>query len=104
MNPNLSPWLYQPVHNIYLLIYSETGIFGIGAFALLIIFLLRDFLKGAVFRFGGYVILFPFVGMLLIGLTDHFLWTLHQGRLIFWLSLSLLTYINRNDIIKDRVR
>ena len=28
-DPNLPRSLYQPVHNIYLLIYSETGIWGI---------------------------------------------------------------------------
>ncbi len=91
-NPNLPPWLYQPVHNIYLLVYSETGILGIGALILFIVFLFRDFLKGAFFRSGGgYAILFPFVAVLLVGLSDHFLWTLQEGRLIFWLSAGLLT-------------
>lgn len=99
---NFVPWLmtqnlhinrevYQPVHNIYLLIYSETGIVGIALFILFLSFLLYDFYNRLGFKklyhfsFGLIIIT-----ILITGLFDHFLWTIQTGRLIFFLSLGLL--------------
>ncbi len=79
--PNLSSGLYQPVHNIYLLIYAETGILGIAAFILFLILLLL--------RCRNIPVLILTFSVLAIGLFDHFLWTLQQGRIILWSVLAL---------------
>lgn len=78
---------YQPVHNIYLLISSETGYVGLGTFLL---FLLSLFIGG--FRkIKSFAFLAFGFSFLLIGFFDHFLWTLQQGSLLFWSSLAMMT-------------
>jgi|SRR3989338_3017648 len=88
-NPMEAFWLYQPVHNIYLLIYSETGLFGISAFILFIFLLIRNCLGQLEIRSIRLIFLACFI---FIGLFDHFLWTLQQGRLVFWGVLTLLSF------------
>jgi len=90
--PNLPPYVYQPVHNIYLLIYSENGIFAAGAFVVFLWLLVNDFVKKTkMVRFYHYSFLFVVLSFFFIGLFDHFLWTLQQGRLMFWLLCAGLT-------------
>ena len=98
--PFLLQYAYQPVHNIYLLIYSETGILGLTAFLLFIIFLIKDFISGTRLKKSyDLSMLFFFCSILFIGFFDHFFFTLQQGRLIFWSGLGLLTYLSNSDII-----
>ena len=93
-NPNLPSHVYQPVHNIYLLIYSETGLAGITMFLLFLFFLLKNsYSKKTI----GYWLLA--IGFLFIGLFDHFLFTIQQGRFVFWLGLTLLAI---GDIIGEQ--
>jgi hypothetical protein len=93
-DPFLPFYAYQPVHNIYLLIYSEAGILGIASFLAFLYFVIRDFifktrLKKA-YHFSSLVILGSF---LFIGFFDHFLWDLQQGRFILWFCLALLAFL-----------
>ncbi len=90
-NPNLPRYMYQPVHNIYLLIYSETGIIGFIMFLLFLAGLLYEFVKKTRLRdLKHYSFLLVAVSVLFIGLFDHFLLTLQQGRFVFWLGLTIL--------------
>jgi hypothetical protein len=90
-NLHLSYNLYQPVHNIYLLIYSETGIVGIGLFLIFIILLWYNFWQRLGFKklyhFSFSLII---ISICIFGLFDHFLWTIQAGRLMLWLALGLL--------------
>ncbi len=98
-DPNLPRHLYQPVHNIYLLIFSETGILGISAFVAFLVFLIRDFiLRTKMERFHHYSVMLIFSSFLFMGLFDHFLWTIQQGRFVFWLVLSVLAIEENDDI------
>ena len=98
--PNLPRNIYQPVHNIYLLIYSETGILGISAFILFLIFIVKDFIvRTKMNKLYHYSVLILFLSFLFVGLFDHFLWTLQQGRLMFWLLCAVLTIFKNGDII-----
>ncbi len=88
---NLMRYLYQPVHNIYFLIYSEVGILGVSAFVLFLAFLVRDYLERTRLRtLKQYSLLLIFLSFLFLGLFDHFLWTLQQGRFVFWGIIALL--------------
>lgn len=99
-HPYLPHYAYQPAHNIYLLIYSETGIFGLSALMLFLAFLVRDFIKRTGLKKAYHLSGLVFLGsVLFIGFFDHLFWTLQQGRLIFWSSLALLTYFENTDII-----
>lgn len=94
-------WFYQPVHNIYLLIYSETGLIGLVAFGLFLFMLLFNFIKNNRFQLASMSIFVLFSSFLFIGFFDHFLWTLQQGRLMFWLVLALLNYQYLHQIDRD---
>ncbi len=91
INPGLTPNLYQPVHNIYLLIFSETGILGLAAFLMFLFSIVKDYLKIKFSRPFHYSFLIILVSLLFLGFFDHFLWTLQQGQLMFWLIISLIS-------------
>lgn len=63
---------FQPAHNIYLLLLSETGVVGLGLFFWLV---RRSFRKLAV--------------ILILGLFDHYFLTIQQGQLLLVLVLGL---------------
>ncbi|MFY9457589.1 MAG: O-antigen ligase family protein [Candidatus Spechtbacterales bacterium] len=84
--PGLAPHLYQPVHNIFILIASEIGVFGLIAFVLF----LTSLLCRAVKTLYVFSLLLVVCFMLFVGMYDHYLLTLQQGSLIFWISLGLL--------------
>ncbi len=86
---------YQPVHNIYLLVASELGVAGLSIF---IVFLLHLFLRAygrtRSMRDREEALLVSAYGVLSLvllatGFFDHFLWTLQQGRLLFWVVLGV---------------
>ena len=97
-NLYLPAYAYQPVHNIYLLLYSETGLFGMLTFLLFLIFLIK---KSFSSRTTYYLLLTT--SFLFIGFFDHFFLTLQQGSLIFWLSFGVLTFCSRSDTIKEQL-
>ncbi len=86
----LNGWLHQPVHNLYLLIASETGLIGLILFLLFVFRVIlpeKSRLRRPSLR---YCFLLIVSSLLFIGLSDHFFWTLQQGQLIFWLILGIL--------------
>jgi O-antigen ligase len=90
----LANWQYQPVHNVFLLIWSELGIIGL---VLFILFLWKVFrANNTVPRLpadeaGGT----PVFKAILLGLTiimffDHYFWDIQQGQIILWMILGLV--------------
>ncbi len=79
------PWEWQPVHNFYLLILDEVGIFGLVFFFLFLYLLLFEKKD----RLEKYLFFYLILGWLLWAGFDHFFWTLYQGIIIFWLSLGI---------------
>jgi hypothetical protein len=72
----------QPVHNIFLLIGSETGLFGLFFFIVFLIFTLR--------RTNGQLPIFvALLVILFTGLFDHYWLSLVQNRMLFALILGL---------------
>ncbi len=83
----------QPVHNIFLLALSETGLVGLSGLIILIGFPILKIIKLNPFRFTLYPVL-PWLIILFLGMFDHYFLTLPQGyRMLFlvWgLSLAML--------------
>lgn len=93
--PGFPAWKIHPIHNIYLLILSELGIIGLLVFIIFIAWHL-SFLKinspAASPRGEPPLIIWTAsaaISLLIIGLFDHYLWTLHFGILLFWLILGI---------------
>jgi len=77
--PHRDIFFLQPVHNIYLLVLSETGIIG---FFIFIYCLIKIIIHKARMRL--FVIChLSFVILLLLGAVDHYPLTLQQGQLLF---------------------
>lgn len=82
-NTDWPGWVYQPVHNFYLLIWAELGLVGLlifGWFLALIIFLI---FKQRCYYGAGLLLI-----LLLVGFFDHYWWTDYGGRMVFWFSLA----------------
>lgn len=99
--PNLARYLYQPVHNIYLLIYSEVGIIGIAFFLAFLGSLKFAFLKRRIRSLPAQAAFLVWVAMLAAGLFDHFPWTLQQGRFLLWSATAVVSFCTygRHEIL-----
>ena len=75
-NNYLNSWELQPVHNIFLLIFTEVGFVGF-VFITILFFSLLDF---------GY---YPLSAILITGLSDHYWLTLQQNILLLTFVLAL---------------
>ena len=74
----------QPVHNIFLLVLSETGIIGLCAFLFL---LLKSFL--AILKKQNKYLLLSLLAIIFLGMFDHYFLTLQQGQLLLSLVLGI---------------
>ena len=74
--------LIAPVHNVFLLIFAEEGIIGLFLFIMLLYGAFKNISARWQFALVAVVIVFLSV--------DHFLWTLQQGRFLFWLSIAYI--------------
>lgn len=70
-------WLLQPVHNIYLLVFSEVGMVGL----LLFSYLIYKTSKGLLLNKKIYLLI-PLVIILFTGLFDHYSLTLQQNTFL----------------------
>ncbi|MDD4332493.1 MAG: O-antigen ligase family protein [Patescibacteria group bacterium] len=90
--PGLPFYLYQPTHNVFLLIWSEIGIFGLAFFLLFLLstfyYLLSNLKKEISIEAYSYLAII--IALLVIFQFDHWWWSLHFGVLFFWMSLGLL--------------
>lgn len=80
----------QPVHNIYLLIAAELGLPGIFVFLSFLAAIFYRVCKSKPFNFLTLVFFSIFTAFIFIGFFDHYLYTIQQGRLAFFLTAGLL--------------
>jgi O-antigen ligase len=80
--PGQASWYYQPVHNYWLLVLAEIGIFGLIAIILFWFAIFKSGLKNG---------LWPIVlAFGVFSLLDHWLWTQNIGILVFFMVAGLL--------------
>jgi O-antigen ligase len=97
INKNYPARFYQPVHNVYLLIWSELGLIGLALFLSIIFYSLflilnSKFLisvKKNKINLWTLSYLAIFISFLVMMFFDHWLWSSHFGVLLFWLILAL---------------
>lgn len=78
---------YQPVHNLFLLVGAETGIFGL----IFLIYLLLLAFQGNQKRLKtDRLLLITWLQIIFLSLFDHYFYTLQQGQLLFILLISFM--------------
>lgn len=89
----LLAWEYQPVHNVFLLIWSELGIIGLSLFLTLIYgSFLTIFTENNIVPRGTIItsiIKVALISQMLILLFDHYHWDIQQGQIVFWLIITM---------------
>lgn len=91
LEPAQSGWWYQPVHNIYLLITGELGLIGLGIFVWLLVGVFIIVNKKILFNRSLLIIIAsPLLVILIIGLFDHWPFSMQQGRLLIFWALAVL--------------
>jgi O-antigen ligase len=81
-------WHWEPVHNLYLLIAVEMGWLGLLSF-LGFLGMVTWRLVRQPYSLESVTALSLLSAVLVLGLFDHFLWTLQPGRLMLWLAIGL---------------
>jgi len=82
--PKLSWWL-QPVHNIFLLTFSEVGFIGLGIFVLLLLVVVNKTILRK-----KKILLAAFMFVVLTGFLDHYWITLQQTQTLFVVLMGLM--------------
>ena len=101
-------WQFEPVHNLYLIIALEIGIFGL-FFFLLFIFNLLIMISKLIFKKSDnklepILCLSILVGNLTLGIFDHYFWDSSSGILIFWTAITIslsIIFSNRQRKMQD---
>ncbi len=85
LKPDLKPYAAQPVHNVFVLIWAEIGIWGLICFILFLLFVFS-------YNTASYHIYPLFIGLFIFMLFDHWLFSLPFGLLFLFFILSLTFY------------
>ncbi|KKW32363.1 MAG: O-antigen ligase-related protein [Candidatus Uhrbacteria bacterium GW2011_GWA2_52_8d] len=98
LDPGHSVWSYRPIHNVYLLMLAELGLVGMVAFGWSL-FSINPFAHTSMRTSGA--IFAGTVGILLfvIGVFDHYLWTLWPGLALSALALGAMVKWGSEDAI-----
>ncbi|HPT08741.1 MAG TPA: O-antigen ligase family protein [bacterium] len=88
---DLKPYEAQPVHNVFLLIWSEIGLWGLLLFLYFIIYLFKINIE-KLYYIPIFIALFVFM------LFDHWLWSLPGSYLFLFFILSLTFYFKDDNL------
>ncbi|MFH1534313.1 MAG: O-antigen ligase family protein [Nitrospirota bacterium] len=88
LSVKLQPWLIQPVHNIFLLMFNEIGLLGgLGFIGLFGFFFSRLIERKSRF---SYIMMSIWAVIVVIGLFDHYFVSLYQGNVMLWMYFGLV--------------
>lgn len=82
LDDKLPSYSYQPVHNIFFLLWIELGVVGIVIFARWLLLLI-----GSLWRKRDWSMMAPVIVWLVIGMFDHYPMSLYQGGALLWVCL-----------------
>ncbi len=83
-------WVFQPAHNVFLLIAAETGLLGLATFLIFLFLIIRKVFVDLPNPSVKICFMFGVLCFTVLLSIDHYLWTLQQGSLLLWISLGLL--------------
>ena len=83
--PERQAWEYQPVHNVFLLVWAEVGILGLLGFLGLL-----GYLGWTCIRKKNIIGLSLLLALVIMMSVDHWFWSLHFGVIFTWLVFGLI--------------
>ncbi len=97
----LEKWQFQPVHNVFLLVWSELGMIGLILFILFLFNLLRNEKKiqkndELLFFDSNFIFKGIFIGLTVIMCLDHYLWDIQAGQCLFWLIAGMIVGLKKD--------
>jgi O-antigen ligase len=104
------PWVFQPVHNVFLLVANENGLPGALILALLLIYVFYGIVKIVAKKNEtsdeknfGQILLSVLGGMVIICFFDHYFYSIYQGQVLMVLFLALASlYLNRFELPRKK--
>ncbi len=101
--PSIEGWMHQPVHNIYLLVFSELGFVGFALFMLFIFLIFSRIIEKRNYpqQLTAYHIYCIILSYLFICLFDHYFWDIEIGLFSFALSISFFYIIQHLETTGD---
>jgi O-antigen ligase len=85
---DLLPWMHQPVHNTFKLVWAELGVIGFLGFGLMMLSLLATLIFSDNKWKWWWVSVW--LSMILLMMFDHYMWDIWQGQLMFGLLIGLM--------------
>ncbi|MFA6991730.1 MAG: O-antigen ligase family protein [Candidatus Gracilibacteria bacterium] len=98
----LMPWLKQPVHNTYFLMFNEQGIYGgilYVFFILYILLALSKSLKEESDKDLKYLLIALWMPVFLVGFLDHYYVSLYSGQLLFYLFVAFAGTVSVKKVL-----
>jgi hypothetical protein len=102
----IAPWVFQPVHNVFLLVANETGFLGAILLAGLLVYMFYSLVKSVSKKNGnheernyGQILLSILGGIVIICFFDHYFYSIYQGQVLIVLFLALASsYLKRFEL------
>ncbi len=100
LTPDKQSWFYQPVHNTFLFIAAETGLLGFVLLLASILFFLLHIYKRSSHTNRGLLITLS-LGVIIIALFDHWLFSLYFGIIFSATILGLLVVSSKSSFLTE---
>ena len=85
-------FIFQPVHNVFLLVWAEIGVIGfLFSVGLLLRVTCYVLCNSALCDKNNLLNISLIAVIITMAMADHWLWSLHFGVLFFWLMIGLVT-------------
>jgi O-antigen ligase len=78
---------FQPVHNVFALVWAESGVFAVIFFVLFIAYGLKR-------SFSVPILFISLLQIVILSSFDHYFYTMQQTQLIFWLTMGIVYSYN----------
>lgn len=104
----LTPWLFQPVHNIFVLMADELGILGGVIFLALFVYVFYRLLRTTKHqktpenRFAVALLLSMVTGIAVIGFFDHYFVTIYQGQVMLFIYFGFVSSLLSSERLPAR--
>lgn len=105
----LAPWLFQPVHNIFVLVFDELGVAGGAIFCIIFLYIFYKLLrlirlqKKHEKRFGVTVLLAMLAGIVVLGCFDHYFFTIYAGQIMLFLYFGFVSGLLSSPLSRPRL-